>query len=91
MTEILNEPIKDATVWKAADIAYLKNSAALHMRMAFEDHEEPERKRHLIRMWLTAHGHWADGDAFVQQGIPVKEGVVSDADDIAAASAGSTG
>jgi hypothetical protein len=73
------------------EIAYLKNSAALHMRTAFEDHEEPERKRHLIRMWLTAHGHWADGDVFVQQGIPVKEGVVSDAADIAAANAGSAG
>jgi hypothetical protein len=29
---------------------------------------------------LTARGDWADGDAFVQQGIPRKEGVVSDAD-----------
>ena len=73
------------------EIAYLKNSAALHMRTAYEDHEEPELKRHLIRMWLTAHGHWADGDAFVQQGIPKKEGVVSDADDICRASAGSAG
>ena len=56
-----------------------------------EDHEEPDRKRHLIRMWLTAHGHWADGDVFVQQGIPVKEGVVSDAEDISRASAQSAG
>ena len=64
------------------EIAYLKNSAALHMRTAYEDHEEPERKRHLIRMWLTAHGHWADGDAFVQQGIPVRAGVVSDVQEI---------
>ncbi|MCP4005236.1 MAG: TauD/TfdA family dioxygenase [bacterium] len=64
------------------EIAYLKNSAALHMRTAYEDYEEPELKRHLIRMWLTAHGHWADSDAFVQQGIPVRDGVASDVEDI---------
>lgn len=65
------------------DINYIKNSAVLHMRTAFEDYPEPERKRHLVRMWLTAHGRWADGDEMVQGGIPVKAGVVSDAEDIA--------
>ncbi len=69
------------------EINYLKNSAALHMRTAFEDFEEPERKRHLVRLWLTAHDEWQDADAFVQQGIPVKEGTVSDSDDIAVSDA----
>jgi hypothetical protein len=72
---------------EAGEINYLKNSAVLHMRTAFEDHAEPALKRHMIRLWLTAHGEWADGDAFVQQGIPVKEGAVSDAAEIAAADA----
>lgn len=58
----------------------LKNNAVLHSRTAYEDFDEPTHKRHLIRLWLTAHGDWADGDAFVQQGIPRKEGVTSDAD-----------
>ncbi len=66
------------------EINYLKNSAALHMRTAFGDAEDPARKRHLLRLWLTAHGSWADGDAFVQQGIPIKEGVSSDAENLAA-------
>ena len=73
------------------EINYLKNNAVLHARSEYEDFAEPERKRNLVRLWLTAHGEWADGDAFVQQGIPVKRGVVSDADDIATASAGSAG
>lgn len=60
------------------DINYVKNSSVLHMRTSFEDYPEPEKKRHLIRMWLTAHGHWADSDNFLQKGIPVKEGAVSD-------------
>jgi hypothetical protein len=67
------------------EINYLKNNAVLHARTEFEDFDERERKRHLVRLWLTAHDEWADGDAFVQQGIPVKKGVVSDEADIARA------
>jgi hypothetical protein len=73
------------------EVNYLKNNAVLHARTEYMDFEEPERKRHLVRLWLTAHGEWADGDAFVQQGIPAKQGVVSDAEDIAAAGAHGTG
>lgn len=62
------------------DINLVKNATVLHMRTTFEDFEEPEKKRHLVRLWLTAHGHWADGDAFVQQGIAKKDGVRSDAE-----------
>ncbi len=72
------------------DLAYIKNSSVLHMRTAFEDHEEPARKRHLVRMWLTARGQWADGDAIVQHGIPVKEGAASDTAEIAASDARSS-
>jgi hypothetical protein len=65
------------------EINYLKNNAVLHARTEFKDFEEPERKRHLVRLWLTAHDEGADGDTFVQQGIPAKTGVVSDADEFA--------
>jgi hypothetical protein len=61
------------------ELSLLKNSAALHARTSFEDHDDPEQRRHLLRLWLTAHGDWADADAFVQQGIPAKPGAVSDA------------
>ena len=73
------------------EVNYLKNNAVLHARTAYEDFAEPERKRHLVRLWLTAHGAWADGDAFVQQGIPARRGVASDTEDIAAAAARSSG
>jgi hypothetical protein len=66
----------------------LLHNAVLHARTAFEDWDEPERKRHMVRLWLTAHGDWADGDAFVRQGIPKKAGVVSDAEAIVATAAG---
>ena len=34
------------------DIQLINNNFILHSRTAFEDHPEPERRRHLIRLWL---------------------------------------
>jgi len=73
------------------EINFLKNNAVLHARTEFVDWDEPERKRHLLRLWLTARGEWADGDAFVRQGIPRKRGVASDAAEIRASDARAVG
>jgi Taurine catabolism dioxygenase TauD, TfdA family len=35
------------------DIQWLSNHTILHARTAYEDHPEPERKRHLLRLWLS--------------------------------------
>ena len=35
------------------DILFLNNWVTLHRRSAFEDHEEQERKRHILRVWLS--------------------------------------
>ena len=35
------------------DIQFLNNHVVLHSRTGFEDHEEPERRRHLLRLWLA--------------------------------------
>jgi hypothetical protein len=35
------------------DIQWLSNHAILHARTAYQDHAEPERKRHLLRLWLS--------------------------------------
>ena len=90
LLDLIDEIAEDPTFHvemrlEPGEINYLKNNAVLHARTEYKDFDEPERKRHLVRLWLTAHEEWADGDAFVQQGIPVKKGVVSDADDIARA------
>ena len=50
------------------DVQLLKNSVILHKRTAYEDFVEPERKRHLVRLWLTAMD-FADGDAQLRGGI----------------------
>lgn len=38
--------------FRPGDMQWLLNYAALHTRTAFDDHPEPERRRHLLRLWL---------------------------------------
>ena len=40
-------------MFEPGDIQLLNNHITMHSRTAFEDHDEPERKRHLLRMWLA--------------------------------------
>lgn len=64
--------------FRPGDIQLLKNSTILHARTEFEDFAEPERKRHLLRLWLTGHRPLAGGDALLQSGIPKKDGAAGD-------------
>ena len=50
------------------DVQLLKNAVILHKRTEYEDFPEPERKRHLVRLWLTAVD-FADGDEQLRGGI----------------------
>jgi hypothetical protein len=38
---------------KRGDLLFLNNWTTLHRRTAFEDFEEPEKRRHLLRVWLS--------------------------------------
>ena len=38
------------------DIQFVYNHAMLHDRTAFEDHDDAERRRHLLRLWLSIPG-----------------------------------
>jgi hypothetical protein len=35
------------------DVQLLSNHTVMHARTGYEDHAEPERKRHLLRLWLS--------------------------------------
>jgi hypothetical protein len=39
--------------FRPGDIQLLHNHIAVHTRTTFEDWPEPERKRHLMRLWLS--------------------------------------
>lgn len=54
--------------FRSGDVQLLKNSVILHKRTAYEDWEEPERKRHLLRLWLAAPD-FDDGDEQLRRGI----------------------
>jgi hypothetical protein len=54
--------------FRPGDIQLLKNSVILHKRTAYEDWDAPDRKRHLLRLWLAAPD-FDDGDAQLRGGI----------------------
>lgn len=65
--------------FRPGDIQLLKNSTILHGRGAFEDWEEPARKRHLLRLWINADAIFEDDGNIVKE-LPTREGVTSDAE-----------
>ncbi len=53
--------------FQAGDMQFVHNHTVLHDRTAFEDWPEPERKRHLLRLWLAAPGARALPPAYAER------------------------
>ena len=54
LDELANDPKLNFTMeFEPGDIQLVHNHTILHDRTAFEDYPEPERKRHLLRLWLA--------------------------------------
>lgn len=71
LEQIPNEPGMALDMQFAeGDMQFLKNSVILHARTDYEDFEEPDEKRHLLRLWLTARS-FRDGDDALRTGIPI--------------------
>jgi hypothetical protein len=52
--EIANRPeLRLSMMFQEGDMQFINNHTILHSRSAFEDYDEPERKRHLLRMWIA--------------------------------------
>ncbi len=62
--------------FRPGDIQLLKNANILHGRAAFTDWPEPERKRHLLRLWINADTDFEDEN--IVKAVPTVEGKVSD-------------
>jgi len=41
--------------FQPGDVQLLNNGRVLHAREAFEDDDDPDERRHLLRLWLAAH------------------------------------
>ena len=52
--DVANRPgMALAMTFEEGDMQFLNNHALLHARSEFEDYDEPERKRHLMRLWVA--------------------------------------
>jgi alpha-ketoglutarate-dependent taurine dioxygenase len=55
LDEVLNRPgLRVEFELRPGDMYFLNNRWLLHNRTAFEDHPGPERRRHLVRLWLRS-------------------------------------
>ena len=55
--------------FRPGDVQLLNNARILHAREAYEDHDDPARRRHLLRLWLVAH-HFSAVEDVLRGGIP---------------------
>ncbi len=55
--------------FRPGDIQWLSNYSALHSRTSFEDWPEPQRKRHLLRLWLSRDAGRPVVDDFGKNGV----------------------
>jgi hypothetical protein len=67
--------------FQRGDIQFVSNHTSMHARNAYEDWDDPERKRRLLRLWLTMHNGRALAPEFAERhntgprgGIHVKDG-----------------
>ena len=52
--------------FEEGDMQFVNNYTALHARAAFVDHDDPARKRHLLRLWLKVPGIRKLADDFIE-------------------------
>ena len=65
-TSIAEQPDLCLNMWlEVGDLQFVHNHTILHDRTAYEDWPEPERKRHLLRLWIAAEGARPLSDAFL--------------------------
>lgn len=48
-----SEEFHFSTMFQPGDLQFLNNHVILHSRTAFEDYNEEDRRRHLLRIWLS--------------------------------------
>jgi len=55
--------------FQPGDVQLLNNATILHAREAYEDADDPQAQRHLLRLWLRAH-HFTSVEGILRSGIP---------------------
>ena len=55
--------------FRPGDMQWIRNAVVLHKRTAYTDPADPDRRRHLLRLWLAARD-FADGEELLRGGVP---------------------
>jgi hypothetical protein len=67
LAELAGDPdLRLDMTFMPGDIQFLHNHTILHARTGYEDWPEPERKRHLLRLWLAPPGARALPSVFAE-------------------------
>lgn len=67
LDEVCERPeIQEKFTMKRGEILLLNNWIKLHRRTAFEDFTEPEKRRHLLRVWISMPNSRPISDAFME-------------------------
>ncbi|MGF7169457.1 hypothetical protein FHS91_001116 [Sphingobium xanthum] len=64
--------------FRPGDIQWLSNYAALHARTRFDDWPEPQRRRHLLRLWLSSKTDRPVVPDFGKNGVVLKRSAPRD-------------
>ncbi len=64
-----NEAFHVEMDFQPGDLQLVNNARILHAREAYEDHDDPARRRHLLRLWLIAR-HFRAVEDTLRKGIP---------------------
>jgi hypothetical protein len=68
--QLANDPAFHVEMaFEPGDIQLLANAKILHAREAYQEAEDLSERRHLLRLWLTAH-HFASVEDLLRGGIP---------------------
>ena len=67
---IANDPAFHVEMdFQPGDVQLLNNAVILHSREAYEDDDDPDQRRHLLRLWLQAHD-FASVETKLRAGVP---------------------
>lgn len=70
---IANDPTFHVVMdFEPGDVQLLNNAKILHSREAYEDEADPAHRRHLLRLWLSAHDFSSVEDR-LRAGIPKRQ------------------
>lgn len=69
---IANDPVFHVEMdFQPGDVQLLNNAKILHSREAYEDHDDVNERRHLLRLWLSAHD-FTSVEGRLRAGIPAR-------------------